>query len=362
MKNVKFTRKEYLTKWFNQGFEIVIAPCSNACGHCYSNATIGGDNCISLENYEVFLKFFAGIRDKYDIQIEEESIYLYIYQELLLHPQWSEILKLSKKYGFISMDQYLLTTNGSAIAQNVDNQEFVDKFREFSPECTQLVIHGKQEAHDKFSARKGSYSDIVKVAEFLKKENMPISWQYFFTKDNIDDFPEISDLMQKLTGSETIQLRLMIANYGGRMIKNDLSRPTIEDFNRLPDKYLEIINESRLFKRVYTEKEYLDKFDLNDIIDPGFIEAPIIHPDLSLYTDWDYKRRIGNLSDKDAEEKILYLHNKVSELNQRLQDLDIKNLFEKYSDVKDTRLSGKNSIVNRVMGRIIKGEGLNKYD
>jgi MoaA/NifB/PqqE/SkfB family radical SAM enzyme len=324
---------------------------------------------MNLDDFEWALKFIKSFQEKH-LDSFKGKIILWFYQELLLHPQWTRIVNLAEKHGFSNMVKDPLPTNGSFIACHMDNPGFIRQFEEFKPSSVQLVFHGKKERHDRYAGRQGAFDDICSTARFLKNRKIPVQWQYFFSNENIADFPLVYDLIKELDMKDTPGLRAVIGSYFGRMRINDALRPTREDFQILPDRYWEVLSSDSteknadFFSQFITENEIYDGQKSLKVISYNLFELlyPVIFSHLELYgANWK-SGYLGNLRDTDADKKMFWIYNIAERFENILNEHDMGKLIHAHLDENNKQLYWNMSLVHKLMLRIIKKEGwLEKY-
>jgi len=358
-------KKQIVEKWL-QDLELTIAPCSNSCWHCYTNAHSGKDKAIDINDLEkIFDKFQNWIKE-YGIDTVKTPPLIYINQELLLHPNWLQIYKTAQRYGFSLTEKENLTTNGRVIAKNIDNPAFGAQLNQFSPSAIQLALHGNQQRHDELVCKKGAFNDITKSANFAISNKIPLQWIYFFNKDNIADFPQIYTKICEIMETDKPAVYTAIPSHTGRMLlTNEHLRPTADDFKVLSDSDIALLNRlsdnQDFFGDYFTQQSFLENYQQNPDkfgrwLNNFAFAQPVIHTDFSVYFTLWKTGMIANFASDDCLEKVQEAFAEADRFAEFLTKIDIGSLLIKYADLQDRRLYWPNSLSLKLILKIAAGE------
>jgi len=178
----------------------LIRRCNLTCKHCYTTSA-DIDFPGELSTPEVYT-----VMD--DLKQFKVPVLILSGGEPLLHPDIFDISRHAKEMGF-----YLaLSSNGTLITE-----QNIKQIAEINYQYVGVSLDGIGQTHDKFRQKQGSFADSVKGIGLCRDHGIKAGIRYTLTKDNVDDFPAMLQLMD----DENIdKFYLSHLNYGGRGNKN----------------------------------------------------------------------------------------------------------------------------------------------
>jgi len=178
----------------------LIRRCNLTCKHCYTTSA-DIDFPGELSTPEVYT-----VMD--DLKQFKVPVLILSGGEPLLHPDIFDISRHAKEMGF-----YLaLSSNGTLITE-----QNIKPIAEINYQYVGVSLDGIGQTHDKFRQKQGSFADSVKGIGLCRDHGIKAGIRYTLTKDNVDDFPAMLQLMD----DENIdKFYLSHLNYGGRGNKN----------------------------------------------------------------------------------------------------------------------------------------------
>jgi len=178
----------------------LIRRCNLTCKHCYTTSA-DIDFPGELSTPEIYT-----VMD--DLKQFKVPVLILSGGEPLLHPDIFDISRHAKEMGF-----YLaLSSNGTLITE-----QNIKQIAEINYQYVGVSLDGIGQTHDKFRQKQGSFADSVKGIGLCRDHGIKAGIRYTLTKDNVDDFPAMLQLMD----DENIdKFYLSHLNYGGRGNKN----------------------------------------------------------------------------------------------------------------------------------------------
>jgi len=178
----------------------LIRRCNLTCKHCYTTSA-DIDFPGELSTPEIYT-----VMD--DLKQFKVPVLILSGGEPLLHPDIFDISRHAKEMGF-----YLaLSSNGTLITE-----QNIKPIAEINYQYVGVSLDGIGQTHDKFRQKQGSFADSVKGIGLCRDHGIKAGIRYTLTKDNVDDFPAMLQLMD----DENIdKFYLSHLNYGGRGNKN----------------------------------------------------------------------------------------------------------------------------------------------
>jgi len=178
----------------------LIRRCNLTCKHCYTTSA-DIDFPGELSTPEIYT-----VMD--DLKQFKVPVLILSGGEPLLHPDIFDISRHAKEMGF-----YLaLSSNGTLITE-----QNIKQIADINYQYVGVSLDGIGETHDKFRQKQGSFADSVKGIGLCRDHGIKAGIRYTLTKDNVDDFPAMLQLMD----DENIdKFYLSHLNYGGRGNKN----------------------------------------------------------------------------------------------------------------------------------------------
>jgi len=178
----------------------LIRRCNLTCKHCYTTSA-DIDFPGELSTPEVYT-----VMD--DLKQFKVPVLILSGGEPLLHPDIFDISRHAKEMGF-----YLaLSSNGTLITE-----QNIKPIADINYQYVGVSLDGIGQTHDKFRQKQGSFADSVKGIGLCRDHGIKAGIRYTLTKDNVDDFPAMLQLMD----DENIdKFYLSHLNYGGRGNKN----------------------------------------------------------------------------------------------------------------------------------------------
>jgi len=158
------------------GWELTLA-CNLRCNHCASSAGKARDNELTTEES---LK----ICDQFPALLVREVDFTG--GEPLLRPDWPEIAMYLKDLGITTK----ILTNGIAL-----NARIVSKIKEVGISGVGVSLDGLEHTHDQIRGYPGSFSHVMKSIDLLLDENISLTIITTVSNMNIDELPEIHDML-----------------------------------------------------------------------------------------------------------------------------------------------------------------------
>lgn len=239
--------------------EAQITGCQCACDHCCVCGYKSNFN-LNMEEIELILRNMK--------EYSNES-FLFPLFDVINHPQFIEILKLSNDYG-IKRD--LLSVNG---IHDFTEEEFKE-MKDIGINDIQLAFHGIGESHDKFVHYPGAYDKLIALINKAGKFGFRFSIILFVNKQNIG---EIQQLVNILEGNKLVfgkDFWIVTYQYYGRAMNLGSLQFTKDEFEKL-----EFKNNIFMPNRT-TESEWLKKVKQAEWKKPAFIYD---NSDLDLHID-----------------------------------------------------------------------------
>jgi hypothetical protein len=188
------------------------AGCTNTCRHCASEGKPPYGGFFSV----------AELRG-----LVADGWQIYPYYEASAHPEYPELLApdICAEGG----DYH--STNGWGIARAEDPERLFARLREFGWRWLSLTLHGLEEHHDWFVARKGAYADIVRASELGRANGFGLHWNIMLDNRNLEQMPALLEVSREMTGSNGW---LCLANHHAnrRMWRYEALRPSLADVRR----------------------------------------------------------------------------------------------------------------------------------
>jgi hypothetical protein len=119
------------------------AGCTNACRHCGANGHPPYGAIYSIDELRKLVETWEPITS---------------YYEPTAHPDFPEIISPQ----IVGYEGEVLSTNGFGLARVENYSTVFDRLREFGYNMISCTLHGLEENHDWFVARKGAYSEDFK--------------------------------------------------------------------------------------------------------------------------------------------------------------------------------------------------------
>ncbi len=178
----------------------LVRRCNLTCKHCYS-VSADKDFPGELSTAEVFQ-----VMD--DLKKFRVPVLILSGGEPLLRPDIFDISQRAKEMEFY----VALSTNGTLI-----DEQNIETIAAIGYDYVGVSLDGMREAHDKFRRRQGAFDQSLHAVRLCRQHGIKAGLRFTLTRDNVDDFPQMLELIEE----ENIdKFYLSHLNYAGRGNKN----------------------------------------------------------------------------------------------------------------------------------------------
>lgn len=179
--------------------------CNLSCMHCYSKATLAGEDPLGFEDIANTLPLMKKAGVKFLIISGGEP---------LARGDIFDIAALCRELGIVTS----LSTNGLYIHKS-NLEKVVQSF-----DYIGISIDGSEKTHDRFRALDGAYALSIKAISLLAKETKKVGVRFTLTKETKDDLPFIFELAEKLRIPKIYISHLVYSGRGLDNLSMDLSK------------------------------------------------------------------------------------------------------------------------------------------
>ncbi|MBI9016837.1 MAG: 12,18-didecarboxysiroheme deacetylase [Phycisphaerae bacterium] len=179
--------------------------CNLSCVHCYSQS--------ADKLYDDELTTEQGLALLDDLADFGVPVILFSGGEPLMRHDLMELIKHAKKLGM----RAVISTNGTLI-----DQEKADKLAEIGLSYVGISLDGMRETNDKFRGKEGAYDAAMNAIRYCKKAGVKVGLRFTINKRNVDDVPQIFDLLEKEDIPRVCFYHLVYAGRGTNIMKDDL--------------------------------------------------------------------------------------------------------------------------------------------
>lgn len=217
--------------------------------------------------------------------------------EIFMREDFFNIASYARVRGFALR----LLTNGTLL-----DKEKIERITSLNPLSVEMSLYASGEKlHDSITSIEGSFKKTVESAVLLKEKNMRVVLKFLIMKDNVQEFPAVKSLADKI-GVDFLSDFCLVSNDSGSLssLEHRLNKTEIKNFflkNNIP-----------AAKRGPSDDDLLCSAGLNNIF---------ITPYLDVYPCIGFKVNLGNLHENNLEyiwnhsEKLYWLRNiKFSDL------------------------------------------------
>jgi len=192
------------------------AGCTNACRHCGSNGRPPYGTIYSIDELRKLVETWGPITPFY---------------EFTAHPDFPEIMNPQ----IVGYEGEVLPTNGFGLARTEDYRAIFDRLREFGYNMISCTLHGLEENHDWFVARKGAYQDILKASAKAVEAGFYVHWNIFLDNRNLEDVLALVELSRRNEFDSSPWIGIPSHRVSRRMWQYEQLRPSLRDVQeRLP--------------------------------------------------------------------------------------------------------------------------------
>ena len=154
--------------------------CNLVCSHCYARSDEAkGDYELSTVEGKALLD---------DLAQFGSPVILFSGGEPLSRPDLPELAEYAVQKGL----RATISTNGTLI-----DEKMAARLKEINLSYVGISIDGSEETHDKFRQRKGAYAKAVQGVRNCLAAGLKVGLRFTITKDNMQDIPNVFDLMEK---------------------------------------------------------------------------------------------------------------------------------------------------------------------
>jgi hypothetical protein len=251
----------------------------------------------------------------------------------------SDNIKFNQELGYISTP--FLQCNGIRIMDDNELKNFIHTLKYAGITKVDTTFYGNCEYHDRFSARKGDYDFMLRLAKVSVSLGITCAPSIFVCEENKELLGELFDIISGITGSSNIHVFLQ--DYRGRGYLLEDARLTAAGYASLPQKIKDRIN-LRLYK---TEADWLNGTAL-----PEYTKRALI---VNLRND-----NIEMFEEMPCDEIITYIEKLDDDYYSAIPPINA--LAEIYGDKSNNRLYRPRDLFWKWQKQYIRGHNIDLYD
>lgn len=184
----------------------ITRKCNLKCVHCYAQATEEAlESELSTEEGKALID---------DLAQFGSPVILFSGGEPLVRKDLPELAAYAVQKGM----RAVISTNGTLITKKMART-----LKEIGLSYVGISLDGMEEINDKFRGVKGAYRKALEGIKNCQEAGIKVGLRFTINKFNLDEIPNIFDLLEKMDIPRVCFYHLVYAGRGSKMVEEDLS-------------------------------------------------------------------------------------------------------------------------------------------